>query len=226
MVFRGRDDLRVLLGAVYGALSGLTWREVIGEGATRVAVSDARIAGVTITDAMVLELDDAGLIVRIRPHLRPWLAITLFALSSGPRLPVIPACFAARCEADCTEPPLQSGVQPVLVVGLECVCRPSDVAVGSDQQRANLEVVDGTRDDIDAVGPYMCGFAPRVRRKGRATRGVPGEAGRLPVARRQASGLAPTGPRADGRRPRRSGHRSRRAGVPCVRRRSAISVAR
>jgi SnoaL-like domain len=86
MVFRGRDDLRVLLGAVYGGLSGLTWREVIGEGATRVAVSDGRIAGVTITDAMVLELDDAGLIVRIRPHLRPWLAITLFALLLGPKI--------------------------------------------------------------------------------------------------------------------------------------------
>jgi hypothetical protein len=86
MVFRGRDDLRVLLGAVYGGLSGLTWREVIGEGATRVAVSDGRIAGVTITDAMVLELDDAGLIMRIRPHLRPWLAITLFALLLGPKI--------------------------------------------------------------------------------------------------------------------------------------------
>ena len=86
MVFRGRDDLRVLLGAVYGGLSGLVWREVIGEGATRVAVSDARIAGVTITDAMVLDLDDAGLIVRIRPHLKPWLAITLFALLLGPKI--------------------------------------------------------------------------------------------------------------------------------------------
>jgi hypothetical protein len=86
MVFRGRDDLRVLLGAVYGGLSDLTWREVIGEGSTRVAVSDARIAGVAITDAMVLELDDAGLIVRIRPHLRPWLAITLFALLLGPKI--------------------------------------------------------------------------------------------------------------------------------------------
>ena len=41
---------------------------------------------VTITDAMVLELDDAGLIVRIRPHLRPWLAITLFALLLGPKI--------------------------------------------------------------------------------------------------------------------------------------------
>jgi len=86
MVFRGRDDLRVLLGAVYGRLSNLIWREVIGDGSTRVAVSDARIAGVTITDAMVVELDDAGLIVRIRPHLRPWLAVTLFALLLGPEI--------------------------------------------------------------------------------------------------------------------------------------------
>ena len=86
MVFRGRDDLRVLLGAVYSGLSGLTWREVIGDGSTRVAISDGRIAGVTITDAMVLELDDAGLIKRIRPHLRPWLAITLFALLLGPKI--------------------------------------------------------------------------------------------------------------------------------------------
>ena len=86
MVFRGRDDLRVLLGAVYGGLSNLIWRDIIGEGTTRVAVSDARIAGVTITDAMVLELDEVGLIVRIRPHLRPWLAITLFALLLGPKI--------------------------------------------------------------------------------------------------------------------------------------------
>lgn len=86
MVFRGRDDLRVLLGAVYGGLSNLVWREVIGDGTTRVAVSDARIAGLTITDAMVLELDDTGLIVRIRPHLRPWLSITLFALLLGPKI--------------------------------------------------------------------------------------------------------------------------------------------
>lgn len=86
MVFRGRDDLRVLLGAVYGGMSNLVWREVIGEGATRVAISDGRIAGVTITDAMVLELDGSGMIVRIRPHLKPWLAMSLFALVLGPKM--------------------------------------------------------------------------------------------------------------------------------------------
>ncbi|WP_156426670.1 nuclear transport factor 2 family protein [Mycobacterium sp. IS-3022] len=86
MVFRGHDDLRTLLAAVYGGLSDLTWREVIGGGSTRVAVSDARIAGLAITDAMVFELDDAGFIRRIRPHLRPWLAITVFAVLLGPKI--------------------------------------------------------------------------------------------------------------------------------------------
>jgi SnoaL-like domain len=86
MVFRGRDDLRVLLAAVYGGLHDLTWQEVIGAGSTRVAVSTARVAGVTVTDAMVLDLDDAGRISRIRPHLRPWLAITVFAAVLGPKI--------------------------------------------------------------------------------------------------------------------------------------------
>lgn len=83
---RGRDDLRVLLAAVYGGLNDLTWQEVIGQGSTRVAVSTARVAGVTVTDAMVIDLDDAGRIARIRPHLRPWLAITLFAVLLGPKI--------------------------------------------------------------------------------------------------------------------------------------------
>ncbi|HEX2214069.1 MAG TPA: nuclear transport factor 2 family protein [Mycobacterium sp.] len=86
MVFRGHDDLRTLLAAVYGGLTDLTWREVIGEGSTRVAISEARIAGLPITDAMVVELDDTGLIRRLRPHLRPWPAITLFAVMLGPKI--------------------------------------------------------------------------------------------------------------------------------------------
>ncbi len=85
MVFRGRDDLRVLLAAVYGGLNDLTWqryRRGIDSGGRQHRTH----RGVTITDAMVVELDDAGLIRRIRPHLRPWLAITLFALLLGPKI--------------------------------------------------------------------------------------------------------------------------------------------
>ena len=82
MVFRGSEDLRVLLAAVYGGLTDLRWQEFIGDGPTRVAVSEARVAGV----GMVFKLDDAGRIRRIRPHLRPWLGITLFALLLGPKV--------------------------------------------------------------------------------------------------------------------------------------------
>jgi hypothetical protein len=86
MIFRGTNDLRILLGAVFGGLRGLRWHEFVGDGQTRVAVSEARVAGLRINDAMVIELDDAGRIARIRPHLRPWLATTAFALRLGPKL--------------------------------------------------------------------------------------------------------------------------------------------
>jgi hypothetical protein len=32
MVFRGHEDVRVILGAVYGSLNGLSWTETLGEG--------------------------------------------------------------------------------------------------------------------------------------------------------------------------------------------------
>jgi hypothetical protein len=35
---------------------------------------------------MVLELDERGDIQRIRPHLRPWLSLTVLALLLGPRI--------------------------------------------------------------------------------------------------------------------------------------------
>jgi hypothetical protein len=85
-VFRGREDLRVLLSAVYGSMRGLRWDEPVGEGATRLAVGDGRVAGARIGDAMVFELADDGRIRRIRPHLRPWFATTVFALVLGPKI--------------------------------------------------------------------------------------------------------------------------------------------
>jgi hypothetical protein len=86
MVFRGHDDLRVLLAGVYGSMSGLSWTKQIGDDSTRVAISEARVNGVPIDDAMVFDLGDDGRIRRIRPHLRPWLGITLFALRLGPKI--------------------------------------------------------------------------------------------------------------------------------------------
>jgi hypothetical protein len=86
MVFSGHDDLRVLLTAVYGSLTGLRWREEVGDSTLRVVTGDAWVGRLKLGDAMVLELAEDGRIQRIRPHLRPWLALTLFALRLGPKV--------------------------------------------------------------------------------------------------------------------------------------------
>ncbi len=90
MVFRGRDDVRHLLSAVYGSLRDLRWTRVVGEGEHRVAIGETRLGPVRMTDAMVFELAPDGRIRRIAPHLRPWLALTLFALVLGPKVGVRP----------------------------------------------------------------------------------------------------------------------------------------
>jgi hypothetical protein len=43
MVFRGRDDLRLLLDAVYSTMRELRWREEIGDGGARVVVGDCKV---------------------------------------------------------------------------------------------------------------------------------------------------------------------------------------
>lgn len=80
MVFRGSKDPRVLLGAVYSTTRDLRWTEEIGDGPKRVLIGECRIGPLRMTDAMAFDLDAEGRIRRIRPHLRPWLALTLFAL--------------------------------------------------------------------------------------------------------------------------------------------------
>jgi hypothetical protein len=86
MVFRGEDDVRFLLSAVYGTLGELNWTKIVGDGESRVAVGETKIAGIGMTDAMVFELAPDGRIRRISPHLRPWLALSVFALLLGPKV--------------------------------------------------------------------------------------------------------------------------------------------
>lgn len=86
MVFRGRADVEHLLAAVYGTLKELRWIDEIGDGDRRVLFGEARLLGVRMTDAMVFDLDAEGRIRRIGPHLRPWLALTLFAMVLGPKV--------------------------------------------------------------------------------------------------------------------------------------------
>ena len=85
-VIRGRKDLRLLFAAVYGSLSELRWTEEVRDGSQGMMIAEARIGPFRIDDAMVFELDPEGRIKRLRPHLRPWLATTWFALVVGARL--------------------------------------------------------------------------------------------------------------------------------------------
>src|SRR5689334_19031938 len=73
LLFRGTEDTRMLLTVVYSSLSDLHWGPQIGEGRERAVLASARVGGVRVGDAMLFELDEQGLIRRIRPHLRPWL---------------------------------------------------------------------------------------------------------------------------------------------------------
>jgi hypothetical protein len=86
VTFRGREDVKAVLSAVYGLLGEVIWEEPIGSADSRVVVARARFAGLRIDDAMIFELDPDGGIRRIRPHLRPLFATIVFALLLGPRV--------------------------------------------------------------------------------------------------------------------------------------------
>ncbi|UGT64408.1 nuclear transport factor 2 family protein [Nocardia asteroides] len=91
-VFRGHDDLRVLFSILLPALTEFSWfRLVRGDDGTAVAVAEARVLGVRIGDAMMIEQDTNGRIRRITPHVRPWLGSTLLAAVLGPKLVRHPA---------------------------------------------------------------------------------------------------------------------------------------
>jgi len=84
--FKGRDDVRFLLGAVYQILGRVSWEDPVGNGQSRLAVCHSSVGGLRIDDAMLFELDHDGRIRRIRPHLRPWLALSVFAVMLVPRV--------------------------------------------------------------------------------------------------------------------------------------------
>ena len=86
LVFRGTDDLRALFTALFATVARFDWDREVGDGPVRVLVGSAAVGPFELTDAMVVELDGEGRILRFRPHLRPWLALTVLALTLGPRV--------------------------------------------------------------------------------------------------------------------------------------------
>lgn len=90
MVFRGSRDLRVLLGAVYSTTREMRWTEEVGEGDARVLIGSFKVGPLRMSDAMAFDLSPDGRITRIRPHLRPLLGTTLFALVLGAKVAAHP----------------------------------------------------------------------------------------------------------------------------------------
>jgi SnoaL-like domain len=90
MSFSGREDLRILVSAIYGGISNLRWGKQSGDETTRFAIGTFSIGPLSIDDAMVFELAPDGRIARVRPHIRPWLGLSALALTLGPRLALHP----------------------------------------------------------------------------------------------------------------------------------------
>ncbi len=90
MVFRGPKDLRILLGAVYSTTREMRWTEEVGEGDARVLIGTFKVGPLRMSDAMAFDLAPDGRIWRIRPHLRPLLGTTLFALALGAKVAAHP----------------------------------------------------------------------------------------------------------------------------------------
>jgi hypothetical protein len=86
MVFRGHDDVRIVLAAVYSSIRGLHWHHEVGDERMRVVLGQARVGPFPLGDAMVVHLADDGRIARISPHLRPWLGLSMLALALAPRV--------------------------------------------------------------------------------------------------------------------------------------------
>ena len=93
LVIRGHADLRLLLGAVYGTIHDLRWVERVVDGDRVVMRAEARIGPLKIEDLVLVDLAADGSILRMRPHLRPWLATTFFALRMAPKMAGHPGLF-------------------------------------------------------------------------------------------------------------------------------------
>lgn len=76
LVFRGHDDLRVVLHAIYRTLHDLRWAEERGDAAVRFVAGRAAVGPLAVTDIIRFDLAEDGRIRSIQPHLRPWLAVT------------------------------------------------------------------------------------------------------------------------------------------------------
>jgi hypothetical protein len=84
--FRGHDQLRNLLEDVYATVSDVRYLADAGDDRTRILVLEARVGRQRIDEAMLVTLDDDGLIEHMQLFIRPLPGLTALAAGLGPRV--------------------------------------------------------------------------------------------------------------------------------------------
>ena len=84
--FSGREQLRALLVDVYSVVSDVVYVTDAGDERTRVLTLEGRVGGQAFSEALLVTLDDAGLIARMELFIRPMPGLTAMAAALGPRV--------------------------------------------------------------------------------------------------------------------------------------------
>ena len=84
--FRGRDELRDLMRAVFATIEDIEYFEEVGEGRARALFYRARIGSVRLEEASLLRLDRDGKIAEFTLWFRPLGGLAQLTATLGPRL--------------------------------------------------------------------------------------------------------------------------------------------
>jgi hypothetical protein len=84
--FEGREQMRVLLEDVFAVMEDVRYSVDAGDARTRLLRLSGRIGGQRLDEAMVVWLDDDGLIERLELYVRPLPGLTAMAAALGPRV--------------------------------------------------------------------------------------------------------------------------------------------
>jgi hypothetical protein len=98
LAFRGRDDLRTLMRAVYRVAKDPEFHRRAVDGRIGMLTGSSRVWGLRIEEAFAFDLDEDGKIETVTVHIRPLLGLTALALALALELASKPAILfrAAR----------------------------------------------------------------------------------------------------------------------------------
>jgi hypothetical protein len=84
--FSGREQLRNLLTDLFAVVSDLVFVADAGDDRTRLLKLEGRVGRQPFSEALLITLDDGGLITQMEPFIRPMPGLTALAAALGPRV--------------------------------------------------------------------------------------------------------------------------------------------